>query len=99
MNLDELSIRPGGPFSKQKKSNSKRKPSTDVQAPIDINPRNSSMTRKKPELNLGEMDFKQDNSAKLQNRQHEKILLEADAEYKRRGNFHLIFPFTSANCH
>lgn len=56
-------------------------------------------SQKNNEMNLADMDFKQETTAKLQNRQHEKILLESEAEYKRRGDFHLIFPFAAANAH
>ena len=102
MNLDELSTRPTGQaISKRKNSKSKNQKSMDLQAPIAINSRMSSMGRsqKNNNINLGDMDFKQETTAKLQNRQQEKILMESEAEYMRRGDFHLIFPFAAANAH
>jgi len=70
MNLDELSTRPSGQgISKRKNSKSKNQKSLDLQAPIAINSRLSSMGRShKNEINLGDMDFKQETTAKLQNR-------------------------------
>jgi hypothetical protein len=72
MNLDELSTRPSGqgPLGKRKSSKSKNQKSLDLQAPIAINSRMSSMGRshKNGDINLGDMDFKQETTARLQNR-------------------------------